>query len=113
MTDTSLTLFTGLDDSEEEISRLKDMRGMVEEFHQHMLQTATDLKAMHIKEFLHLRKLRNDDGKDDKSHNNLSADIQAFLRSRLGPPPAPRSYSVNSNAGETSFEPYFDDVHLD
>ena len=65
VTDTSLTLFTGLDDSEEEISRPKDMRGMVEEFHQHMLQTAADLKAKHIKEFLHLRKLRNDDAKDD------------------------------------------------
>ena len=106
---------TGLDDTEEKLKHFKRMREMLEDFYQLMYQITADLKAKHIEEFVHLRKMRNEmecdgDEKTGGNYNDLTADVQAFLRSRLGPP---RSYEVGSNPGSKSFEQYFDNLDLD
>lgn len=65
---------------------------MTEDFLLRMRQVAAVLKARHVSELLLLRKLRgeadsweDDRGKDSKTHQPLSADVQEFLRSKLGP----------------------------
>ena len=79
-------------DAEDNLILLKEMREMTEDFFLRMRQVAAVLKARHVSELVLLRKLRgevdsweDDRGKDSKTHQALSADVQEFLRSRVGP----------------------------
>ena len=79
-------------DAEDNLIFLKEMRIMTEDFFLRMRQVAAVLKARHVSELVRLRKLRgeadsweDDRGKDCKTHQALSADVQEFLRSRVGP----------------------------
>ena len=79
-------------DAEDNLILLKEMRAMTEDFVLRMRQVAAVLKARHVSELLRLRKLRgeadsweDDRGKDSKTHQPLSANVQEFLRSRVDP----------------------------
>ena len=85
-------MVSDLNDAEDNLILLKEMRAMTEDFFLRMRQVAAVLKARHVSELVRLRKLRgeadsweDDRGKDSKTHQALSADVQEFLRSRVGP----------------------------
>ena len=87
------------------LTRLREMREIIEEFYQNMLQTAAYLKAKHVKEFLQLRKLRNEilceDDEKAETFNDFSADVRDFLRNRLGTPWTARNHAISSNPKST------------
>ena len=87
-----LLVVSELNDAEDNLILLKEMRALTEDFFLRMRQVAAVLKARHFSELVRLRKLRgeadsweDDRGKDSKTHQALSADVQEFLRSRVGP----------------------------
>ncbi|KAL9958730.1 hypothetical protein ACROYT_G035784 [Oculina patagonica] len=100
------------DDGKEKIELIKEMRTMVEDLHQRMLQISADLKAKHLKELLQLQKLKGKDGrihgKEGNQENYLPKECGLRLRSKRET--NPENYAVNLSYPSTSVENYYDNM---
>lgn len=102
-----------LDDGKEKIGFIKEMRNMVEDLHQRMLQISADLKAKHLKELLQLQKLKEKKegrihGKEGEQEDHIPKEYGSRLRFKRGT--NPENYAVNLSYASTSVENYYDNL---